>query len=557
MRRWIPCAVAFLLFPAVAGAQVVRGLAAERASNEPIAGVLVTLEPVSGDAALRVAVLSNARGEYAVRARADGRYRLTAKRIGAQRFTSEPFDLAVGETRRLDVHLETLAQMLPEVRVADTDLCVRNEGQQSRVASLWDEVRTVLTAAQVSLRDRLFEGQLTRYSRGLDPRTLRVLEESWADQQGLMDRPFVSLSGDSLSRVGFWRTIGDAQYYYAPDADVLLSRAFLRDHCYGVVEGQRDRRGLIGISFEPLASRMLPEVFGTIWLDARSYELRFVEFRYTGLEPFVGSDRVGGEVHFGKLSNGAWVTSRWFLRIPQFGRSVRPVESSTRLPTVVLRPTMHRLIEEGGIVFTRGLRMFERPGAVEGTVLDSAGRPFEGVTVRLGGTPFRTITGPDGRYRLDSLPAGRFTLIADHDTYAAAGSFVADDGVDVREGEAENRVLRARTTNDLVERLCDGKRAARGHGTVRVLVTDSVTLRPLPNLRVWMRWGARTGRERGGVETLTDASGTVTFCDVPAAAAPWFSAVRPDGRPAADSVAAPAIPGGLRVIHVKTARPRA
>lgn len=558
MRRCLlPLLFGFL--PPVAGAQVVRGTTSELASSAPIAGVLVTLEPASGDPALRVAVLSGAQGEYAVRARAAGRYRVSAKRIGAQRFTSEAFELATGETRRLDIRLEALAQMLPEVRVSDSEFCVRNAGEQSRVASLWDEVRTVLTAAQVSLRDRLFEGQLTKYSRGLDARTLRVLEESWADQQGLMDRPFVSLSGDSLSRVGYRRVVGDVQYYYAPDAEVLLSRAFLRDHCYGVVEGSRDRRGLIGIAFAPIPSRMVADVEGTIWLDARSYELRFVEFRYTGIEPFAGSDRVGGEVHFGKLANGAWVTSRWFVRMPQFGRSVRPVESSTRLPTVILRPTMHRLIEEGGIVFTRGLRMFERPAAVTGVVQDSAGRPFPGATVRLGGTPFSTITGDDGSFRLDSLPAGRFTLIAEHASYTGAGSYVADEAVDLREGVSASHTLRAARTSELIERLCEGRQPGRGNGVVRILVADSVTSRPLPSLRVWLRWGNRrslgAGSAAGGFETLTDGSGAVTFCDLPADASPWFSAVRADGRPTADSVAVAITRGGLAVMRVRTARP--
>ena len=550
-------ALAFLgaiALPTVALAQVVRGTTTERNTNEPIAGALVTLEPVGGDSGLRVAVLSNSSGEYAIRARSAGRYRVSAKRIGAQRFLSGVFDLAEGGTHRLDIQLEGLAHMLPEVRVADTELCVQSPEQQSRVASLWDEVRTVLTAAQISLRDRLFEGQLTRYSRGLDPRTLRVLEESWADLQGLMDRPFVSLSGDSLSRVGYRRVVGDVQYYYAPDAEVLLSRAFLRDHCYSVATAGRDRRGLVGIAFEPLPTRPVPDVAGTIWLDERTFELRFVEFRYTSIETFPGSDRVGGEVHFGKLANGAWVTSRWFMRIPQFARSARPVDSYTRLPSVVIRPTMHRLVEEGGIVFTRGLRMFDRPASVTGIVLDSAGGPFPGVTVRLGGTPFTTTSEPDGRFRLDSLPAGRFTLIAEHASYSEAGSFVADVALDLREGVAASRTLRAPDTGMLLERMCERAMPNRDHGSVRILVTDVASSRPLPSLRVWIRW-AGTGEQPGGTETITDAAGVVAFCGVPGATPLWFSALKPDGKPAADSVSFQVRRGELKVLHVRTTRP--
>jgi hypothetical protein len=570
------CTLAFLAvaFSALAGtalvavaaeAQLVRGSVTERASGVPISGALVTLEPVAGDPSLVVAVLSGTRGDYAIRAAA-GRYRLSAKRIGVQRFLSEPFTLADGETRRVDVTLEALAYKLPEIRVVDGDLCVLNESQRPRVAALWDEARTVLTAAQISLRDRLFEGHLTRYVRALHPRTLRVLEESWSERKGLMDRPFVSLGGDSLSRLGYRRTIGEFEYYYAPDADVLVSATFRRDHCYSVVEGGRDRRGMVGIAFVPVPSRKLPDVSGTLWMDARTFELRLVEFRYTLLPPFEGADRVGGEVHFGKLDNGAWVTSRWFMRFPQYAKSVSPIDAYTRIPSVLVRPTMHRLVEEGGMVFTAGLKHSERPATVTGVVLDSAGRPFPGATVRLGGTPFTTTSGVDGAFLLDTLPASRFTLIVEHPSYTQVGSFVGEEPVDLREGAVTRTTIRAAKTRDLLERLCADKMPKGDNGAIRVVVLDSATARPLPNLRVWLRWaGAFMGTMSrvdmlmpsrvGGLETLTDASGIATFCDLPPDIRLVFSAVLPDGKPASDSTYLRVQKRELRVWTVRTQRP--
>jgi len=298
------------------------------------------------------AVLSNARGEFAIRAPSAGSYQVSAKRIGVQRYRSGPLNLSTGETVRLDIVLDPVAHVLPEVRLVEFDLCVNQARDRPQAIALWDEAHTALAAAQVSLRDRLFEGQIRRYSRGLDPRTLRILEESWSDVQGVMDRPFGSLNGDSLSRLGYRRMIDSTEYYYAPDAAVLLSPAFAHDHCFTPVEGGRARRGLVGLAFEPRTSRDVVEVRGTLWLDAGSYELRLVEFTFTDVGEVPWPDRIGGELHYERLDNGAWMTSRWFVRYPERARPMSPVGAEARLPSVMLRQTEHRLLEEGGMVLS-------------------------------------------------------------------------------------------------------------------------------------------------------------------------------------------------------------
>ena len=58
-----------------------------------------------------------------------------------------------------------------------------------------------------------------------------------------------------------------------------------------------------------------------------------------------------------------------------------------------------------------GSRSLPGPASVSGRALDSAGRPIPGVTVALAGPVARSArTDGDGRFALDALPAGRYTL---------------------------------------------------------------------------------------------------------------------------------------------------
>lgn len=558
LARRLTAAVAVMLLAAVpAAGQIVRGTVTERGSGEPLPGVVVALEsPAGGDATPR-SVLSDASGQFAVRAPA-GTWRLTAKRIGVQRFVSEPFALAVGQTVEMAVTMEALVFELPAVRVLDTGgMCVDREADRQRIAALWDEARTALTAAALSQRDRLFQGSITRYTRRLDPRSLRVLEDSWSELVGTYDRTFTSPSGDSLSRAGYWRTVGTDVTYHAPDGDVLLSRAFQRDHCFAVVEGQRDRGALVGVAFTPLPTRKVPDIRGTLWLDARTFALQFVEFGYTQLPEAPNSERIGGELWFSRLASGAWVPARWFVRMPEYIAGTDP-----SAPVVMTRPVIRALIEEGGMAFGPGLRLFTAPAVIAGVVRDSAGTAFPGIPVRLAGTPYATVADSSGAFRLDSLPAGHFTLLAEAGGYEAVGTAAAEMGLDLREGATEQVVLRAWTAAQLAERFCPGQRLRRDRGMVRVLARDAEGGRPLANLAVWLRWVAGyAGRGEGitarpeGEERRTDDKGAVTFCDVPAGTPLTLSAVNALGRPGRDSMMVRAAAGTVTPALLRTRRP--
>ena len=512
--------IGMALLPASLAAQVVRGRVTEVSSTTPVPGALVSLLG-DGDS-IAVSVLTNRDGDYAVRALVPGRYRLAVKRIGVRRHVSAPFALAAGETRAMDVSIDAVALSLPEVTVSG--LCVTRPAELRRIAALWDEARTALQATEISIRDRLIEAQVSRYAGELDPASLRVLFDWRSDAEMLVAEPFTSVSGDSLSQAGYWRQLpGDSVEYLAPDARALASNAFLVDHCFGLAAAPRGRPDLVGLSFVPTRDRQLPDISGTIWLDAKRFELRFVEFRYTRLPPVPNADRVGGEVHFARLGSGAWIVDRWFIRMPQ----------------VVTRsdgPPRQQLREEGGAIIANGVASPVRPATLTGVYRDSSGRPVAGAVVRAIGTHRQTLTNADGSFRLDSLPPGELSVVAHTDGYDSYALLAATRRVEIQAGRAHRVDLRAPNATALRREACPSvpmifsdrttvplvvERPGPVRGVLRVLMVDSATAVPMPGMRFIATWPASSEELRSGDNTerarraTTDLRGAATFCDLP------------------------------------------
>ncbi|MCC6317937.1 MAG: carboxypeptidase regulatory-like domain-containing protein [Gemmatimonadaceae bacterium] len=361
VRRALLAAI-LLCLAAPLRSQVVRGRVNERATGAALAGVLVELTD-SASADGLASALTDADGTYAMRAPRAGRFVVSAKRTGMRRYVSPALQIEASETVVHDLVLDRTAVMLPEVAVTMVRLCDVSP-RSARVPALWEEARTALLAAQISLRDRRYSATVVRYVRELDPRTRRVRSETRSQAVGVVSRPFTAIDPESLSVNGYRAPRSDGGViYHGLDAEVLLSDAFVRDHCFEEVSGRRDRRGLAGIGFRPVASRSLPDVAGTLWLDAATMELRFVEFAWSRMATGADSAGVGGEVHFARLDDGAWFVRRWFVRLPVVGRVGAPVATdATSAPWVLVRPGDLRLREEGGEV-TGVKRSTGRPDA--------------------------------------------------------------------------------------------------------------------------------------------------------------------------------------------------
>ncbi|HEX7120991.1 MAG TPA: carboxypeptidase regulatory-like domain-containing protein [Gemmatimonadaceae bacterium] len=512
-------------------AQIVRGTTRERVSGAPVAGVLVTLEPADSTttplgSVIDRSALTNTLGEFALRAPGPGTYRLAAKRIGVQRHRSDVFRLTVGETRRIDLVLESAAHSLEQVVVTKAALCVTYENEARRVAALWDDITAALTAAEISVRDSLVVGTVTRYARLLEPARLTVLREAEVEARGLIHRPFASPPADSLAAHGYWRIMpADTLAFYGPDTEVLASDAFRRDHCFAVARARRDRPGLTGLTFEPAAGRRGADIRGTIWVDAQSSALRLVEFQYTGLARVPHIEHVGGEVYFDRLPNGGWIVRRWFIRMPRFGYLSWREGRATRWSAQGFQlPRVDQLLEEGGAVRGEELRAAAL-ASLAGAVRDSAGLPFAGARVRLVGTAHVVVADSQGTFAFAPLAAGRYTLAVEDAGYARYGVAAAEQEITVADSGATTVDLAAADTEGLATRMCGGRAVPAGRGALRVVVVDSLTAQPVAGAEVRLTWSEYETSTAGGLAMrrvrplvlngTTDGAGAVTFCGVP------------------------------------------
>lgn len=397
---------------------------------------------------------------------------------------------------------------------------------------MWDEINSALSATTISVRDSLVRARVTRYARLLEPRNLRVLGEAREEVGGLVDRPFRSPGAESLATHGYWRRMpADTLAFYGPDTDVLASGAFRRDHCFSIAAQRRDRSGLVGLAFEPARGRTVPDIRGTLWLDQQSLELRFVEFRYTHLPRVPHVDRIGGEVHFARLPNGAWIVRRWFIRMPRLAYASM-AEGRRRLWSAqgFQLPRIDQLLEEGGDVSGERVASATIAATVRGRVVDSAGAPLRGLSVRLVGTAHRVTADSAGAFALHGVGAGRYELVAESAGYSSLGVPAAAAEVTIDSatsfGVTLGGTLRAFDTRALLARMCAGREPARDRIALRVIVSDSTTGRPLSGTTLRMRWAEYERGTAGGVSVgrvrpatlngTTDGDGALVFCGVPA-----------------------------------------
>ncbi len=435
-------------------AQTVQGQLIDSNRDTPVAYAFIILADSTGSEIVRV--LADANGAFLIDAPAAGRYRLRTAIIGRRSWTSPAFVLDEGQTFDYRMEVPLQAVHLDALVVEGARECQVDPDSGRAVSIVWEEAKKALAAVKWTRDSALLSFQAIEFNRDLHPETLRSLGGRANRQSGIATgSPFTSATAQELSKQGYVRAVGDENAWkpYGPDADVLLSEAFADDHCFAL-QPHPDDEDLIGLAFQPVQNRDVPDIRGVMWLDRPSAMLRRLEFRYDRLPWPVALRHAGGDVRFEQLPNGLWFVSQWRLRLPRLSRQTRGLDlgqyrvqsySETGGYVIQLRrpdgtPLTRDLAAKpvggpGDVTPGTGARARAMAGGVAGAVTDVAtGSTLPGAAVLLldSAETIRAVGVSDslGRFFARAERAGAFTLTVRRIGYRPTGS----SQIDVPEG---------------------------------------------------------------------------------------------------------------------------
>ena len=399
--------VAAASIPPGTGAQVVRGRLLDTDGTAGVGGAMVMLVDVAGAAV--GGTLTPGDGLFRLSAPTPGRYRLKAERIGYATTLSEYFDLGVGETVRIDVSASVEAISLAGIEASGERRCGMDTREGVKLARVWDEARKALTAAAWTQDRGYYQYEMRNLRRHLDPDGKPISEQRSYDRS-YVKTPYVSRPADSLIEGGFARITGRESLYWAPDAEVLLSDAFLETHCFSLRTDEDKAPGRIGLRFEPQPGRVTPDIGGVLWIERGTSRLKRLDFSYRNLDypGSMGIDGAGGTLEFQALPNGTWIVNSWRIRMPQWGTRT---SSLTGRDVALLEAIV---VQGGDVVKVHGDRgtVFEAElgGGIAGVILDSLRAGLPGARVFVEGTGIESVTDAEGRFALGGLEPGLYSV---------------------------------------------------------------------------------------------------------------------------------------------------
>ena len=537
-RSLLGLLVLLLAAPSAASGQTVLLRVIEGETSQPLAGALAYLESARGRMVRNT--LTDERGRALFVGVPSGTHKVRVEMIGMATAETRLFDVSEGTTFTEEIRMEASAIQLEglEVQLESGRCTVRPGGEGAFVAQVWDEARKALSAASLTDERGRYRYEIVKYDRRIDRDTGMVLDEERNRREGYMETPFESYPAEDLVENGFVQEDAQGYLYMAPDASVLLSDAFLDTHCFRVVDGGRDGGDLIGLGFEPTGKRRsVPDIAGTMWIDAETAELRWLEYTYQYLEPERTSDMVGGRVDFQRMPDGTWIVPEWWIRMPVMGIQI---DFDGRPRTYIARyhqtgGLVTEIREAGG----RSLGRAAETGGVEGVALDSLGVPLQGLRVGIIGSSQEVFTDAQGSFSITGLTEGRYRLRFVDPELESRGYIPPPVEQDVIRGEMSAVEYHMPSRGDVLFEACRGVEKPEGSAARVGTVVDALG-RPVPDARVRVSWTGYdfpgnpevTARDirviTDGYELTTGEAGRYSFCGVPAGEAVEVTASTPE-----------------------------
>lgn len=498
--------------------QAIRGTVSEEGTRRPVGGAFVT---VLGDGGERVAGgLSRDDGSFLIEVPRPGVYRIRAERIGFR--STESVEIRVLEGTIVDTEVVAPAQavVIEGVDVEGGRRCdLRPEAGRETLA-LWEEARKALDVALWTDDDGRFIYELESWTRRYDRSGRRLMNERLDRRTHVGRHAFRAVSPENLAEHGFVQgSNAEGRFYFAPDAGVMLSDAFLGTHCFEAVRID----GRLGLHFSPVPRRDQTEVEGTLWFAEGTSRLESLEYRYVNVTEAV-DERFGGQVVFEELPGGEWIVREWEIRMPIL-TNVVSLSGAPRLVVDAVETAGGRVVEvrEAEELLPLGASGVAA-GRVRGTVVDSTtGRPLDGAVVFVSGTNRSARTDDDGGFELNEVPGGLYTLLVDHPRLAELGILSPAVPVEVQPRAETRTRIYLPSIRGLVSDACDRVGAEPPDARMAALA-GVVRTRGLPTAELVVRvtWSSveRTagglGTVEAGADIVPDGLGRWGVCRVPA-----------------------------------------
>lgn len=530
--RWFARFALLAGLPAALSAQTIRGTVVD-ATARGVSGVVVLMVDSASNVVARG--LSNTRGDFSVAAARAGNYTLRTMRIGFRPTTTDAIKLLSGGESTQRIVLNGLQIQLDTMRVVDKSSCrIDSDASAAATFAAFDQARTALSAAQLTLAGRTINATTLAYDRTLEADGRRVLKQTSQVTNAYVAQPWRAISPDAVHRAGFVVVGNDNSVtYHAPSMDVLLSPTFLADHCFHLVN-DRKRPTELGIAFEPASERrQVPEIKGTIWLDRKSAELKVLQYRYTNISDEQENAGAGGDVEFARLANGGWAISRWDIRMPVL-EQYEGVHAGAR-----------NGVRVAGIQVTGGALFLAKAGrdtlwsrsalALNGELVDSvSGKAIADGRVSLAGTGLSAAADARGRFTIPGVLPGTYTLEShtpELDKIGGTGqtSLTFDDST-------KTYTIRVPNAAQLVASVCPSGSIGASNGAIMGRVFERGDTVPSRGAKVVAEWSVLTtqpgqgnslARDARRVEGRTADDGSYRLCGVPLNTAVNVSASNP------------------------------